>query len=1131
MSLFGNPSGNQPTSSAPKSLFGNLPATSTASTPSLFGGLGASTNAPVGTSTTTTTGGSSLFSGLGGATSSAASGSSLFPSLGGASSQPQSTAQQPASTNPFASNRFANTGTATNTATTQPAASTSAFGSNPFGSTTNAQQPGGLGQSTLFGASSAQPQERQQQAGGPLSQSNAGTSAHFDHLLERSRKRNAGENGFGGFGELPTLQLGLGDIARKVRNLGQGSPSANQSQDRTAHYLLSASGVKLGSTLRDLNQFSTQAGVSSTAPISNLMDTDVDSYIANLHQQSTLALIQEGLEQSKRDFDTFLEDNVQIEWDKQRQRIYEHFGLGRQSEELAASQATFAGGATRGAFGRSARKGRSVGARSVNGASFAASTGPPVIGSVMSSYQKSTINGDATDKSILTGQTGLGDRYTREKQGKFMGAVKRLNVSRQAEQTFPILEEFGKIEQDAEGGNSDHFVQAYRALSTIATTNPSDQGTPFVPKERCFAAEYLNEQPNALPSVQSRKRILNGSRTYLEQKFLEHVQDVLKRNAADARPGGEPTMVSKIRGYVRAKIAQKELGAEIEHLQKIGGESDDYPWVILFYLLRGGLVADAAAYVRERRNFFHNTDRNFQIAVDQYAQNPDRRLEPDMQQKITHVHSQRQRIAPTNDPYRMACYKVIGRCELTRKSLDSINQGMEDWVWLQFNLAREGNRAEESATEAYGLDEIRETVTAIGKRHFLNDDAEAAGGHGVYFWLAILAGMYESAISFLYQHNYITAVHFAIALDYYGLLRVSNFNEAGMEILTYTPQQRAQFNFAWVVGRYTADFRAARADAAAEYLMLICLNADLSGEAGKQQADICHEALRELVLETREFATLLGDVRSNGHATDGLIKDRIKLIKLTDDDALINSITSLAARKADEAGRTNDAVLLNHLAEQYENVVSILCRALSEALSVEIGQTPLRLEPLKPRLPAVEQQQVQAAGSSLSLLGTDDPVELTSRVSEMYDRNQLWHRNISQASRQTLEILFMLNRAKSVIETQQYTQALDIIQSLRILPLDSKGNLSDIRAFANNFSTFAPEIARNIGNVLLWSIGCCSKYREVLMKGTYEDPTRQALAADLAQKAKDLMVFAGLIRYKLPPRVFERLAREGGDGY
>jgi nuclear pore complex protein Nup93 len=248
-----------------------------------------------------------------------------------------------------------------------------------------------------------------------------------------------------------------------------------------------------------------------------------------------------------------------------------------------------------------------------------------------------------------------------------------------------------------------------------------------------------------------------------------------------------------------------------------------------------------------------------------------------------------------------------------------------------------------------------------------------------------------------------------------------------MEILTYTQEQLPQLNFAWVVGRYTADFRAARADAAAEYLILICLNADLPDNRGQVQAGICHEALRELVLETREFATLLGDVRSNGHSTNGLIRERIRLINLTNDDDLINSVTIMAAKKADEAGRTNDAVLLNHLAGQFEAVIAILCRALSEALSVEIGQTPLRLEPLKPRLPTQEQQQVHHdADSSLSLLGTDDPVELTHRVREMYNRNQLWHRDISSASRQTLDILFQLNRVKPIIEAQQYTQALDV---------------------------------------------------------------------------------------------------------
>lgn len=37
------------------------------------------------------------------------------------------------------------------------------------------------------------------------------------------------------------------------------------------------------------------------------------------------------------------------------------------------------------------------------------------------------------------------------------------------------------------------------------------------------------------------------------------------------------------------------------------------------------------------------------------------------------------------------------------------------------------------------------------------------------------------------------------------------------------------------------------------------------------------------------------------------------------------------------------------------------------------------------------------------------------------------------------------------------------------------------------------------------------------------------MAEELLQAAKDTMVFAGLVRYKLQPRVFEVLARVGGD--
>ncbi|KAH7401063.1 Nup93/Nic96-domain-containing protein [Phaeosphaeria sp. MPI-PUGE-AT-0046c] len=1126
MSLFGNLGASQPASggasgaSTGKSLFGTPANTASGTTTSLFGNLGGGTpGAPSGTSQPAGTGGlgGSLFGGTLGAAKPAST--TPFPSLGGATSMSQPQTQTNSLPSLFS-----------NPATTQQSAMN------------NQQQTSGLGQSNLFGTASTQQQQPQQQ-GASLSQSTAGTgrSAHFDHLLERGRKRNAGENGGSNFDELPSLQLGLGDIARKVRNLGAGGPSADQArdgaQDRAAHYLLSASGVKMGSTLRDLNQFSTQAGINANGTTQNLFDTDdVDGYISHLHSQSTLSLIQEGLEQSKRDFDAFLEDNVQIEWDRQRQRIYEHFGLGRQSEDMAASQSTFGASAARGAFGRSTRKGRSMGPKgaSVNGAStFGASNGgPPVIGN-----GQSVLNGrEGPASTVLGSQAGPRDRYERDKQEKFMDEVKKLNIARQEEAQFSVLHAFSDVERSTSTEHSDRFIHAYGAL--IAITGEKSQlevanSGSKEPRPRGFMKDYLDEQPNSIASVRMRKRILDGSRTFLEKKFLEQVDDMLKRNPSEALVGGVPSLLNKIRGFIRAKMAFKELGDNVEQFQRIGDTGEEYPWIIVFYLLRSGLLTEAADYVREKKNFFQNTDRNFQAAITHYATDPDRRLSPDLHQKISHVYAQRARLQAADDPYRTACYKIVGRCDMSRRSLDSIKEDMDDWTWLQFNLAREGNRAEENAGEIWGLEELRNSIREIGQRHF-NEDADAAGGYGVYFYLATLAGMFESALGYLYNHNYVSTVHFAIALDYYGLLRVSDWATGGSEVLTYTTRQQPQLNFGRVVGAYTADFRAARADAAADYLVLICLNADLPGDAGKQQVELCHEALRELVLETREFTTLLGDVKSNGQTSPGLIQDRLPLLKLNGESGLLNTITREAAKMADDNGRTNDAILLCHLAGEYDSVITILNRSLAEALSVELGQEPLRLEPLKPRLTPAEvqqqQQQQQASDStSMSMLGTDDPVELAQKVLALYDANSGWWRKVSQIQRETIGILYKLNTAKKVIEAGDYTNALDRITELNILPLRAEGNLSEIRKSANSFSVYPGEIARNIGNVLLWCIGCCSRHREHLLSGAFEDQMRKVLADRYLQMAKDLMVFAGLIRYKLPPRVFETLAREGQD--
>lgn len=259
-------------------------------------------------------------------------------------------------------------------------------------------------------------------------------------------------------------------------------------------------------------------------------------------------------------------------------------------------------------------------------------------------------------------------------------------------------------------------------------------------------------------------------------RFLSQLETAITKNPKEANLGGIPTTINKVRAYIRLLSARRELGADNIELQSL---RDDYVWVLIFYLLRCGLVKEAADYVAENVGAIRNMDRNFPHYIASYATDPDMRLLPELQTRIASEYSQRARIAPEHslDPYRMACYKVIGRCEMSKRTLDNISTRVEDWVWLQFALAREVNRVEEAAGDVYGLEDIQGVIQEIGQRHF-SPGSEASGSFGMFFFLQILAGMFEQAVSYLYNHNYVSAVHFAIALAYYGLLRVSDYSSS-----------------------------------------------------------------------------------------------------------------------------------------------------------------------------------------------------------------------------------------------------------------------------------------------------------------------------------------------------------------
>ncbi|CCF40502.1 hypothetical protein CH063_11054, partial [Colletotrichum higginsianum] len=988
--LFGqqNNTNNQQTSSTPASggLFGNLGQNKPQTGGGLFGGGAATTAQP-------------------------ASGSSLF-------GQPQQQQQQQGQQQQSGGLTLGGLGGLGASTAQKP----SLFGGNQQNQNQTTGTTFGQTNTNTLGSSLFPPQQQTQNVNNQ-SQAQQGqpSGAYFDSLFAKSKKQGDGESGME---DLPSLQLGLGDLRQRLKKLG--TKTQERPSDGRAHYLLAASGVDPGMAAKDLGSLDLQTGRVERPSGYSPAEVDVETYLANLQTKTTMSMIADGLERSVRDFDNFLEDNVTMEWEAQRKRIYEHFGIKAREETSSFGPAASTREAS-GGFGRSRRsKSQAAGARSGRASVLGKSSmHRSVIGnaSKIGSHQPefSDVDRSADNGGLLTGHINSDDRSLREKQSKLSEKVRNLNQARLTAHPYPILSELADVEHRSLDPYAPHIVEAYHAVREIVGEDPEAETTinGATAKERQFAKMYLDESANSSNSISMRKRLLDGANRYLEKQFLQEVEGLISKHPHEANLGGRPDIVSKIRAYIRLRSARKDLVPDNTELQQVGGE---YVWAIVFYLLRSGHVSEAAKYVNDNANPFRSIDRTFQSYLNGYASNEDRRLKRTLQDRCNAEYSQRVRNAPDNsiDPFRMACYKIIGRCDLNNRSLDGLNTDINDWIWLQFNLAREGDRSVEVASEAYGLSELQSSIKEIGAKHFPKTSAEDnSGSFGMFFYLQVLSGMFEEAIAYLYPFSYVDAVHFAIALEYYGLLRPSDPFSASNDLRSLNVKDLVQINFGRMIGYYTRDFRAADVVSAVDYLTLICLNMDLSGEAGRRHANLCWEALRELVLETREFSKLIGDIRPDGQRIRGIIEERGSLIGLTEENDFINTVTVQAASFADENGRTTDSVLLYHLAGEYDTVVSIVSRALSEAISLEIGEDPMRLMPVKPRAAS------QEAESSLSLASIDDPVELARTMMSMYERDAMFHRKIQEQNRVACRVLLEMSTIKSLVEAGQWAQCLD----------------------------------------------------------------------------------------------------------
>jgi nuclear pore complex protein Nup93 len=640
-----------------------------------------------------------------------------------------------------------------------------------------------------------------------------------------------------------------------------------------------------------------------------------------------------------------------------------------------------------------------------------------------------------------TSKLNVNENYlTRGKFERYAKIVNRLNNHRQSgssntkfEEGFSFADEFVEIFKNGSDSKSRQLYESWQIIASLrdTTSRPSDLQT-------------------------FKNRIVSKAKTHLQLQFFEFVDNIYRTKVVEK---GLPTIVNKVKSFIDYQKLNSNGNLLIVNGIPI--------WALIFYLLRAGCEEEALNLVLEHQSVFKKVEQSFVPYFKAYVSSQDKRLPQPLITKIQNEFNNHIKKSVDGDPYRYAVYKILGRCQLSRRNISNIALTVEDWLWMHFMLVQDGPLSDyDPSHEKYTLADFQQMILSYGPSKFTNN----------YLQVLLLSGLYEDASKYSLEINEIDGVHLSIGIAYYQLLQRSATDDEQLK-------QRGE-RFSKLLGAYIKSFKFSDPRIAVEYLILICLF--------PKETNTCHEALKELILETREFAILLGKVNSAGVRVPGKIEQRRSLIALDKD--FLNKVTEQAAITADKEGRIYDGLLLYQLAEEYEIVISIISRLLGEYLSnTELDQ------------PLIED------GNSET-----NPVLIADNFLSI-------HQNVSAERQIICKKLLKIAEIRQLFFEKEWDETLKQIEELDILPVSPNSNLSDIRLKAEELAYLDDSLLKNVPNLLIIAMTCVAQRKEQINSSAFNGAIKEEKTKELKLVAKNCVVFAGMVQYKMPRETFSLL--------
>lgn len=968
----------------------------------------------------------------------------------------------------------------------------------------NASQPQGSTSATQVPALAPVP---------PLGQaSNSASQANNNGSLLKDLLESASNFPKSGLSDLGSIQLTIPELQKKTNLLRRSAQKAPSSFTR-AHYILASSGISADDIETELNSLGSQEiqnhlygggfgggfGGGYHGPKGGFgggfgggfdwddgnkkvqhqhhqeQSDDLDSYLSSKKDENILAAIELSLTSASKDFDNFVLKNISIDWKVRKDQLRKNFGVTSGETNNASSRSS-----------SSASNGKSFSWNKANNNSYNYNLLSPLASKPSSNYSSKQL--------------------TREKFESHAQIVYQLNEARFSESFYPLAMSFEEVSKSNSDLKSRQVGDSWKIL-----VNLTDEKSSKMSQEKKFKDVESGKSKSG--------QIIKTSKSYLESQFYDYLDNFYNKDEdKDKLP---PTNINKVIHFIN-KVNPQSSSHPHRTADKSTIQSDlsgsntltinGVPiWALIFYLLRAGLYHELNEIVFKNQASFNKFDKNFPVYLKTYLETGGEGLPIEQGERIQKEFNQQfqfinEDMIDSYDVYKYSVYKIIGKCELSKKSLPrSINLSIEDWIWFHLSLVNEVETSQKENTgslifDTYTLEDLQKKIVQWGPKRF-----NSSSNNPLYLKTLVLCGLYELAVQYTFEYiDECDAVHLAIGLSYYGLLRTCNDSatksKSNYDSLVCIEDGELEVNLSRLLASYTRTFKFSDPKVACQYAILIALE--------PTNIETCQEAIRELVLLSREFAILLGSINSaNGERYPGILEKQRSLIGLEDLEAFNHVIIEKLANRCEEEGRIFDSILLYQLSQEYNTVILLLNKLLGEILSTTPLDKPLyKLE----------------NGSDTA---DNNIVLLAKHILTTFQKNTHILDLIIPSKKESLSLLISIVDIRSSFLDKDWALSLQKVLDIGIIPISERLDLISIRRSAELVSNSLDDsVIKVIPSLLIISMTCFSQLNYAIITQKYNTSSNEREELENIQKmAKNCMIYAGMVQYKMPRETYSLL--------